>query len=428
MPIDPSIIGGLKPFQVESPVNALAQMLQVQGAQQQNQLGQAKLDEHQRSTDRTNLLQSTLAGMKFDAPVDEQVGTLQRGGFLTEARSLAESSAKVSKDKRETEKFQLDAMGQRLALSAQILGSAKDQASYDAARQTAMQAGLDVTNMPPQFDAAFVQAKRTEGLTALQQLEQHWKAKGYDLDVSKATEDVRHNKTTEGLTAAGQAQTDARARETLNQGKTPAGYRSNGDGTLSFIPGGPADPAIERNKPLTETQGKATGFAARMQDANKIIAKFDKTVSPSAVAAVGGVAPSWLPGGGMVDAAVNSAIGMRAPEAQLYQQAQENWLTANLRLESGAVIGDKEKENEAKKWFPQAGDTDARRAQKAAARKVAENAMAVQAGSGAKQINKILGTADQPVGTVKVANAEDYAKVPSGSNYITPDGHTRRKP
>lgn len=39
----------------------------------------------------------------------------------------------------------------------------------------------------------------------------------------------------------GQNMTDARARETLGQGKIPQGYRQTADGNLQAIPGGPAD-------------------------------------------------------------------------------------------------------------------------------------------------------------------------------------------
>jgi hypothetical protein len=44
-----------------------------------------------------------------------------------------------------------------------------------------------------------------------------------------------------GLTMRGQNMTDARAREWLVQGKVPAGYRANPDGTMTAIQGGPAD-------------------------------------------------------------------------------------------------------------------------------------------------------------------------------------------
>lgn len=196
MAIDPSIALGVKPPQFESPVNMLAQVLQIQGAQQQNRLGQMKLDEHQRGVERTNRLQSLLASVEPGASTEDQVGRLTRGGFLPEARTLAESGSKVAKEQREAEKFQIEATRQKIGLGAQILGSAKDQASYDAARESALAAGLDVSRMPPQFDPAFVQAKLTEALTAQEQLEQHWKAKGYNLEVQKVAETARHNKAT----------------------------------------------------------------------------------------------------------------------------------------------------------------------------------------------------------------------------------------
>ena len=152
----------------------------------------------------------------------------------------------------------------------------------------------------------------------------------------------------------------------------------------------PLGGANKPDKPLTELQGKATNFAARMQDASKIISQFDGKVSPAAVQAAGGVTPSWLPGGGVIDGITNYAIGKMEPEAQLYQQAKENWKTANLRLESGAVIGAEESAAEDKKWFPQPGDTPEKIKQKAEARAVAERGMSVQAGPGANKLDKIV--------------------------------------
>lgn len=218
------------------------------------------------------------------------------------------------------------------------------------------------------------------------------------------------NASTVAATIRGQNVVDARARDTAILGSVPSGYRRNPDGSLSYVVGGPADPNTPKSKNnLTEQQGKATGFAARMQDANKVISQYDGKVSPSAVAAVGGVAPSWLPGGSAVDAATNYAVGKLDPTAQLYQQAQENWLTANLRLESGAVIGDNEKAAEIKKWFPQPGDSPARIQQKAAARGVAERGMIVQAGPGAQSINSIL--------TATPANAPRVGTIKGGYTY-----------
>ena len=66
-----------------------------------------------------------------------------------------------------------------------------------------------------------------------------------------AAEQVRHNKSTEGIQIRGQNMVDARTREataaTSQAGKPPAGYRFKPDGNLEAIPGGPADTKIGGN-------------------------------------------------------------------------------------------------------------------------------------------------------------------------------------
>ena len=167
-------------------------------------MGGMKMQEFQTGIERTGRLNSLLGAFKPDATADDQVGQLTRGGFLTEARSLAESSSKVAKEKRDAEKAQLESTSQKLALGAQLLGGVTDQASYDAARATAQASGLDVSRMQPNYDPAFVAQKVQEGRTVKEQLDQYWKKQGYDLDVQKVNETGRHNRTTEGLTANGQ--------------------------------------------------------------------------------------------------------------------------------------------------------------------------------------------------------------------------------
>lgn len=93
-------------------------------------------------------------------------------------------------------------------------------------------------------------------------------------------------------------------------------------------------------KPLTESQAKAANFAGRMESAFKVVdgLESDPTVLQKLVAG-------------------NSWTNILAPEtAQQYRQAQENWVSANLRKESGAVIGSDEMNKEIKKYFPIPGD------------------------------------------------------------------------
>jgi hypothetical protein len=150
------------------------------------------------------------------------------------------------------------------------------------------------------------------------------------------------------------------------------------------------------NKPLTETQGKATTFAARMQDANKVLSTLGDKVDPNQVAQAGyrSEFPSWLPGGQLLGAGLTAANQSLNPmvtdQAQQYRQAQENWVTANLRQESGAAIGKDEMDKDVRKWFPQPGDSESVKRQKEASRQVAARAMVVQAGHGASRLGDIV--------------------------------------
>jgi len=136
---------------------------------------------------------------------------------------------------------------------------------------------------------------------------------------------------------------------------------------------------------LTEVQGSATQFATRMLDASRTLDALEGNVWPSTVSRAGyrPEFPAWLPGGQMVSAGLEGINRATVPaQAEQYHQARENWVTANLRKESGAVIGKDEMERELRKWFPQPGEGADSIKQKAAARKVAEQGMLVQAGPG----------------------------------------------
>jgi hypothetical protein len=67
-------------------------------------------------------------------------------------------------------------------------------------------------------------------------------------------------------------------------------------------------------------------------------------------------------------------------QQQLYKNAQENWVRANLRKESGAVIGADEMKDEIRTYFPQPADKPENIAQKQLLRQVTQNAMKTAAG------------------------------------------------
>lgn len=191
---------------------------------------------------------------------------------------------------------------------------------------------------------------------------------------------------------------------------------------------------------LTEFQGKSTTYATRMRDATGVLDKLEGQAWPSTVNRAGYQAemPRWLPGGQMAGAAATGLNNMTVPAAaQQLHQAQENWVTANLRQESGAAIGVSEMAQEKKKWFPQPGDGPDVIMQKANARRVAEEAMMAQAGPGAKMIPGVLqraASANEQRNAGRQSNAE-VQQLPStvvpknlkvGNLYQLPNGKVGR--
>jgi hypothetical protein len=169
-------------------------------------------------------------------------------------------------------------------------------------------------------------------------------------------------------TLRGQNMTDARSRDTIANGRVPAGYRLSTDGTsLEFIPGGPADPNAAKRAAPTEFQGKAMMFGARAQAADKVLSQLTGSYSPSAINVKAGVGNTPLIGG-VLEPMANMTLSANSQRAE---QAQRDFVNAVLRLESGAAISQSEFDNARKQYFPQPGDGPAVITQKAQNRQMA---------------------------------------------------------
>lgn len=125
------------------------------------------------------------------------------------------------------------------------------------------------------------------------------------------------------------------------------------------------------------------GFLDRMQFASKYIDALEKKgYEPGAgQAAVSALSKVPLVGG-VLGYAAESGQNWAAPESAAYKNAQEAWIRAKLRKESGAVIGVDEMEGERKTFFPQPNDPPEVRKQKAELRKQVEQSMIKQARGG----------------------------------------------
>lgn len=133
------------------------------------------------------------------------------------------------------------------------------------------------------------------------------------------------------------------------------------DGQVRFSTGGVG------SKALTEGQSNAVGFYNRMANAQTAINDLEKE------------------GTDMYGYLVNQVPltnAFQSPSFQRYQRAKLDFITAVLRKESGATIGDTEFAKEDQKYFPQVGDSPQVIEDKRKAREIAVESMKTSAGSG----------------------------------------------
>jgi hypothetical protein len=135
---------------------------------------------------------------------------------------------------------------------------------------------------------------------------------------------------------------------------------------------------ITAPKASSNEQLNAAGFADRMHSAGQILDTneqqglngVDKFLSESSI----------VPG-----IIGNSIVGKTNPTYQVYDQAKRDFINAQLRRESGAVIGPDEFRNADKQYFPQPGDSEAVIKQKREARQLAIDSMGRSAGPNYKR-------------------------------------------
>jgi hypothetical protein len=155
--------------------------------------------------------------------------------------------------------------------------------------------------------------------------------------------------------------------------------------------------SLKGEKPLTEFQGKSLTFGTRAAEAHSILNNLENTYNT--------ISANYLP------SFVNSSEGQKA------QQAQNNFVNAVLRQESGAAINASEFENARKQYFPQPGDSQAVLDQKRQNRETVIKGFSRQAGPAGKDVVEALNTPSlKPLKTTfnTVAEAE-AANLPKGT-------------
>lgn len=138
MALDTSIALGVKPVQINDPMNALAKMLQLKDAQQQSQLNMLKMDEYQSGVSDKNALRQLMTGFGADHSANQS--KLLQGGYLKESQDYAKNQAdmlkaKVDADKTlaDTEQQRITTAHKRIDMMGQAFGFVKDNPSADSA-------------------------------------------------------------------------------------------------------------------------------------------------------------------------------------------------------------------------------------------------------------------------------------------------------
>jgi len=186
-------------------------------------------------------------------------------------------------------------------------------------------------------------------------------------------------------------------REGFELKETPGGFQY-----IPRMPGAVAQPVIGAGgEPLmgkgekpTEGQANAAAFLNMMQQASSVINMpvldragnpiLDKKGNPKTADIEFGapnVFQAALGAVPLVGQGIESAFS--SEDRQRVMQAQQAWVRAKLRKESGAAIGKEEMEQEIKTFFPQTTDSLETIRQKAAMRKQAEESLRIQAGPAA---------------------------------------------
>jgi hypothetical protein len=210
MPIDSRIPLGFQRPKAPDQMQQIGNVLAIQGAQQQNALAQSQMDRNARAEARDTAMRSALASTGGDpAKVREAlIGTGDVGALMTYDKGQAD----ISKNKSAQQLSDLGIVSKKIEIGAQILGTAKDQASYERALQIAAdRLGIDaIRGAPANFDPQWVESTMMQALTTKQRIDAQ-------LNADQFGETRRHNRASESNAAANAASMNAYRQIRLDQ-------------------------------------------------------------------------------------------------------------------------------------------------------------------------------------------------------------------
>ena len=171
MALDTNIPLSIRPPQIESPQNVLMNSLRLQAAQSQ-------LGEQQRMSAERNALADVLrspdtfgADGRFNRAALPAIAQASPGATLQYAGLANQQDA--SADVADARRMQL--AKQNMELQGRLLQGVRDEPSYQAAKIQAQQYGIDVSQLPPNYDPAFVQQALARTMSQMDQFDMLYK-------------------------------------------------------------------------------------------------------------------------------------------------------------------------------------------------------------------------------------------------------------
>jgi hypothetical protein len=186
--------------------------------------------------------------------------------------------------------------------------------------------------------------------------------------------------------------------------------------------GAPYRPVTPHTGNVTEGERKAAALGTRLELAMQALNEIEQT-------APGASSPGLMERGLEGMGAETLANAFRSSDRQQADAAQLDALDAALTLATGAAYTKEQLANLRKSYFPQIGDSAENiKAKQKRFQTIVETAR-IAAGRAEPSIDKAVAgsqqqTQQQPV---QVGSDEQYAALPSGTQYIAPDGSTRVK-
>lgn len=347
---------------------AEANQLALQGQRRQNEIAALTADQTRQtmasSAEDRNALQRLAATWGADTSIDQRVASLRNSGrpaLMQQADALEKQGLEKQKTGAEVSEKGSKVMDEAIKRYRGALDFV--DTPEGAARWLRAQYDDPSTG---QFMARFGPFEQTvTRIPSDPQGFQNWRkqaAMGIDKFmeqqrlVAQQDEAARHNKAGESLTMRGQDITASNAKAAREQSdrhfkETQAASKASGN--------------------ATEGERNAAGYLMRMTEASKLLDQFEG----SGAATYGTQTAAAVP---FVGGAIRRAV--MTPEQQQYRQAQEDWVRAKLRKESGASIATDEMDREIETYFPMPGEGKEVIAQKRKARATANAAMRQSSG------------------------------------------------